>query len=322
MRIVVNDIAASKGGALTVLKDFYQKIRENGDQNEWYFLLGDRYVEETDNIHVLLFPEIKRDRKKKLLFDFVTGRKIINALNPDEVISLQNIITFGVKAPQTVLIHQAIPFQKTKRFSFFKKNERKLAVYQHLIGRVIKLSARKADKVIVQTEWMKEAVALEAGISEEKIQNILPATEDLSAYKGTVPSDKTTFFYPTAAAVYKNNDCIYRACEILRSRGIKDFTVRLTIKTPENFADPNIQFVGRLPREEVLKMYSGSTLLFPSYIETFGYPLAEARQIGAQILASDCAFSHEVLKGYDKVDYFDPFKPEQLADLMERVIKA
>ena len=42
MRIVVNDIAASKGGALTVLKDFYNCVRENDTENEWIFLLGDR----------------------------------------------------------------------------------------------------------------------------------------------------------------------------------------------------------------------------------------------------------------------------------------
>ena len=47
MRIVVNDIAASKGGALTVLKDFYSCVRENDKENEWIFLLGDNLLEET-----------------------------------------------------------------------------------------------------------------------------------------------------------------------------------------------------------------------------------------------------------------------------------
>ena len=121
MRIVVNDIAASTGGALSILRDFYSFIKSTDEENEWIFLLGDRYVEETENIKVITLPAVKKSGLKKVMFDFFTGRKFINKLNPDCVISLQNIITFGVKAKQYVYIHQAIPFQKTKRFSFFKK---------------------------------------------------------------------------------------------------------------------------------------------------------------------------------------------------------
>ena len=53
MRIVVNDIAASKGGALTVLKDFYNCVRENDTDNEWIFLLGEKLLENTSNIKTI-----------------------------------------------------------------------------------------------------------------------------------------------------------------------------------------------------------------------------------------------------------------------------
>ena len=55
MRVVVNDIAASSGGVLTVLKDFYQYVKENDRENEWYFLVGDDYIEPTENIHIIKF---------------------------------------------------------------------------------------------------------------------------------------------------------------------------------------------------------------------------------------------------------------------------
>ena len=59
MRIVVNDIAAQKGGALTVLKDFYNYVKENDTENEWIFLLGEKLLEETDNIKIITLPKIK-----------------------------------------------------------------------------------------------------------------------------------------------------------------------------------------------------------------------------------------------------------------------
>ena len=67
----------------------------------------------------------------------VFNKKFVKNLNPDVVLSLQNIITFGLKVPQAVYIHQSIPFQNSKKFSFLKSKERGLAVIQYLIGAII-----------------------------------------------------------------------------------------------------------------------------------------------------------------------------------------
>ena len=315
MRIVVNDIAASTGGAMTVLRDFYAAVCAGDKENEWIFLLNDRYFEETDNVKIRTLSEIKRSGVKKLLFDFFTGKRYIESLAPDVVLSLQNIITFGVKAPQLVYIHQSIPFQRVKKFSFFCKRERKLAVIQYLIGGIIKLSAQKSDCVIVQTKWMKDAVCRMCRLPEEKVITSLPTVNPVET-SDTVPFDRTAFFYPTASAIYKNNACIRKASEMLNEKGIAH-TVTLTLP-PEQSAE-SILCTGRLPYEQVLEYYRKSTLVFPSYIETFGYPLAEARQTGTIVLAADTPFAREVLDGYENAYFFDPFRPAELARLMEQV---
>ena len=316
MRIVVNNIAASTGGAMTVLRDFYRCVCENDTENEWIFLLGDRYFEETENVKIIPMPEIKKSGIKKVLFDFVTGRKFISELKPDVVVSMQNIITFGIKVPQMTYIHQSIPFQSAKKFSFFKGSERKLAVIQHLIGRIIKRSAKKSNRVIVQTEWMKEAVCRLCRIPADRVSVVMPQVKPFDIV--SIPAfDPSAFFYPTAPAIYKNNTAIFAAGEQLAQKGL-DFTVTMTL--PVEKSCDHIPCVGRLPYNEVVARYYGSTLVFPSYIETFGYPLAEARQAGTIVLASDTAFAREVLAGYPNAYFFDPFKPQELALLMERVI--
>lgn len=317
MRIVVNDIAASKSGALTVLKDFYNCVREHDTENEWLFLLGDNILEETDNIQIITLPHIKNSRKKKLLFDLFTGKKFINSLQPDVVISLQNTLTFGVKAPQLIYLHQSIPFQKIKKFSFLKGSERSLAVIQHLIGRIIKWSVRKCDKVIVQTKWMQEAVMQQCHLPEEKVMRVAPTVSDISVYNTDVPFLSNRFFYPTAPAIYKNNSAIFQACELLNKKNIH---CDVTLTLPPEGSKGDVRCVGRLPYSEVIEKYAESTLVFPSYIETFGFPMAEARKVGTIVLASNCPFSREVLDGYENAYFFDPFKPQELAALMERVI--
>lgn len=317
MRIVVNDIAASSGGVLTVLKDFYQFVKENDTENEWFFLVCDDYIEPTERIHVIKLPEVKRSYLKRLIFDFFTGKKLIDELKADRVFSLQNTLIHGVKVPQTVYQHQPLPFQDVKNYSFLKKDERKMAVYQHLIGQTIFLTAKKADKLIVQTEWMIDAICKKCGVNRQKIVKIAPNIENAEGYKTNVERKNNLFFYPTSAMPYKNINCIYEAAKILEDSNL-DFTVRITV--PDGKPQKNINYIGQIPRNEVFASLCEGALVFPSYIETFGYPLIEAAQMGAIVLSSDCSFAHEVLNGYENAYYFDPFKPEQLAELMKKII--
>ena len=314
MRIVVNDIAASTGGAMTVLRDFYNCVCEHDRENQWIFLLGDRYFEETENVKIIPMPQIKKSGIRKLVFDHLTGRRFINDLKPDLVLSMQNIITFGVKAPQAVYIHQSIPFQSVKNFSFLKAVERKAAVIQHIIGRIIKRSVKKSNLVIAQTQWIKDAICRKCGIAPQKIKVVTPSVR---VKMGTADLfDQNNFFYPTSDQFYKNNTCLMEASALLQQEGVAH---QVVMTLPSEKSSGTIQCIGRIPYEQVLEHYNRSTLVFPSYIETFGYPLAEARQLGTIVLASDCPFSREVLAGYENAYFFDPFQPVQLKELMKQV---
>lgn len=317
MRIVVNDVAASIGGALTILTEFYHYIKTSDDKNEWVFILGDHYLEETETIKIIILPQIKANWIRRLWFDIFSGKHIIRKLNPDVIFSLQNTIIFGLKIPQILYVHQPIPFQNAKNFSFFKKNETMYAIYQHVIGHLIKLSCKKADKIIVQTKWIKRAIISKCHKSENDIVSILPTMKFEKVDIKHKILKNNEFFYPAGDIYYKNHECILKASEILNESGISDFNVYFTTKGKST---ANIEYLDYLPRKSVMQKYSECTLIFPSYIESFGYPLAEAKMMGAIILASDCEFSREILDGYENAYFFDPFKPKELSELMKKVI--
>lgn len=321
MRIVVNDIAAEMGGALTVLKSFYEYVLNHDKDNEYVFLLSDNYVAETGNIKVIVCDEPKKSGLHKLRFDFFTGKTFIEQLKPDYVLSLQNIITFGLKCRQGVYVHQSIPFQKEKKFSLFKGSERGTAIIQRFIGAIIKKSVRKADDVFVQTRWMRDNVAEMSKVSSEKIQVVpfrteIPKTENIVK---VLPQNR--FFYPaTFESVYKNQECIYRAADILNKQGVIDF--RITLPLPQDHQPKRkcVQHCGLLNKNDLYRMYAESIILFPSYIETVGLPLLEAQSVNTLILAADCQYARETLGGYKNAYFFDPFSPEKLAELMKQAI--
>lgn len=330
MKIVVINTAASSGGALSILKDFYEYINENDTNHEWVFILSDNYIEETENIKVIVKKDIKSNWGKRLSWDVLNGYKFINSLKGDIIISMQNTIPKGITGRKIIYLHQSIPFQNVKRFSFFKKEEIVFAIYQYLIGYLIKKSLSRADRVIVQTNWMKKSVERTANISANKVVVIKPNIKNIDFENHNFPElefENRKFFYPASGAIYKNHKCIIDAVKILKTKDVKDFKVEFTLgkeyyeklEIDEELKD-TIILSGSLSRDEVFKRYKSSTLVFPSYIETCGLPLLEARKLGSIILASKCEFSMEILDEYINKYYFNPFNSQQLAELMEKVL--
>lgn len=324
-RILVVDVAAHEGGALSILHQ-YHRMALADTQNTYIFCVSLPELEETDNIQVLRFPQVKKGWLHRLWFDHITMRRVLHKTKPDEILSLQNITVSHTKLPQTLYLHQPLPFCGRK---FSLRRHPKFWVYQNIIGRQILRSVRKADKVIVQTNWMKKAVCEIAGVSGDTLVVEPPNT----AVQPTGQFDKAKwdnlFFFPAAPYSYKNHAVILQAMEMLRQEGITNYRVQFTL-TPEQLSLTEDQEVlrsqlileGSMPSEQVMDTYTRAVLLFPSYIETFGLPLLEARMSGSPVIASDCPFSREILDGYADAAFFDPFSPNELAALMKAQMEA
>ena len=111
MKIMVFDVPAEYGGALTILEQYYDKAV--GDtNNQWVFIVSTPNLQERGNIRVLRYPWIKKSWFHRLYFDNFIARKIVEEYQPDEVLSLQNVIIKKLKVKQTLYLHQPLPFKK------------------------------------------------------------------------------------------------------------------------------------------------------------------------------------------------------------------
>lgn len=309
-RIVVYDVAASASGALSVLNDFYAEVRNYNDKSvRWIFIISTPHLEETENIKVIRAPCVKKNWLCRLFFDYFIAPKIISEEKADKVLSLQNIVVPRTKLPQVVFLHNALPFVKYK---IPIKDSLVLWVYQNIIAKFIYSSVKKAEKVIVQTHWMKDACVEKTKVSPDKIMvippiiNIIP--KKLFAYENM---DIPTFIYPATPLIYKNHKVIIEACKQLVKEGVTDFRVIFTMTGTENKLARKlkketdkynlpIKFVGVLKREDLFEWYSKAILLFPSYIETIGMPLLEARIHNTFVIAQDTQFANELLNNYSR----------------------
>lgn len=331
MKIIVFDVAADSGGALSILEEYYYKAINHPDKNvEWTFVVSKPNFPETENLKILRYPWVKKSWVHRLFFDYIIAPRLVKKYKPDKVLSLQNMIIPKVKkAKQEVYIHQSIPFAEYK----FRLNENiRSWIYQNIIGKMIIRSIKKADHVIVQTEWMKKACIEKAKVDDNKIE-VQPPKINIPVKKHFHGNEKTlkTFFYPAHGIHYKNHRIIIDACEKLKSIGIDDYKVIFTLSENDNDHISElhktilkkhlpVELIGKITREEVFDYYTKSVLIFPSYIESFPLPLLEAKLHKTPILASDTPFAHEILDDYDKVIFFNPFKSDELYEAMVRFL--
>lgn len=330
MKIMVFDVPAVHGGALSILEDYYDKALEEQNGVEWIFVVSKPKLVETERIKVLRYPWIKKSWGHRLFFDYFVAPNLVRKYKVDEILSLQNtIIPRSNKFKQTVYMHQALPFIDYK---FLFKENRKMWVYQNIIGEIIKWSIKKADNVIVQTNWMKESCILETGEPSTKFRVEPPLINIITKSSFTLnETSRKTFFYPAAGSYYKNHRIIIEACLKLKEKNLVDYKVIFTLSGDENphirnlfniSKDNNlpIEFIGKISKTDVFEYYSNSILLFPSYIESSPLPLSEGKAHETIIISSDLSFSKEILDQYHKKHFFDLRDSESLSNLMGNYI--
>ena len=329
MRIMVFDVPAESGGALSVLHEFYNEFKLD-QENEYIFVLSLPELKETSNIKVLRFPWIKNSWGHRLYFDHIIAAKLIKDYDIDQVLSLQNVIIPHTAVYQSVFVHNALPFSE---YRFRLKEDKLLWVYQNIIGKNIIKSIKKADRVIVQTNWMKKKFIEELMVNSNKIEVKRPKVDITIKEQFQKTKDSiSTFFYPASGVVFKNHKVIVDACLKLKEEDIGDYKVIFTLNGDENkhitelynIVEENqlpIEFIGSIQRNEVFAYYSKSILVFPSLIETFGLPLLEARLHNSPIIVCEKPFSKEILLEYEYVDFISESETYTLSRLMREYIR-
>lgn len=309
--IFVNATACTSGGVLTILNQFIENIKIYDRKNVYYIFSTKNIYVNLDNINIITNIKGKKylDRIKWDLFG-IKGWAKKNNIMPDLIISLQNTgVRFG-DISQIVYLHQPLPFATEFNWNFFKSDERILWIYKNIYRWWISLTVRKSSNIIVQTEWMKEALVAR-NYNKDKILIAKPdigniQIENIKAKK----NEENILFYPAANYKYKNHIVIIKAVrDILDKYGPDkyNFKVIFTLSKESNIykavlkngLEKYFEFIDSISYETVLSYYKGcQAVLFPSYIETFGLPLIEGSKFGKKILVSECSYSKEILSDY------------------------
>lgn len=223
----------------------------------------------------------------------------------------------------TLLIQQSLPFCPEALARHGLAARVRLAG----IGRMMAASAKRSDRVIVQTPTMKRWVADGLGVPPERVDVVEP---DVVVAARGAPDPALEELRRVArdgrAALYVGNDSPYKNLGILApaaddlARRLPGATLFATVPPGHPaLRSPHVRPIPLLSRAALWEAYALATaVVMPSLVETVGLPMLEAAAAGTPVAAADRTYAHDVCG--DAALFFDPLSPSDLAVKLESLL--
>ena len=328
--IVISAVNFTSGGPLSILQDCLSYLQDDCLKNYRVIALvhDKKLLNHVNGIEFIEFPKSIRSYFYRLYYEYIYFHKLSKTLNPYLWLSLHDI-TPTVKADiRAVYCHNPSPFYKLRLNQVLL--DPTFALFNILYHYIYKINIKKNDYVIVQQDWLRTMFK-----KLYKLNSVVVAYPNIQVaqVEATIEqTEKYQFFFPTLPRFFKNIEVIVGAVKILNKRQCIDFEVVITIDGAENkyarhIAEyssnvENINFIGRVSRDKVFKLYEQSDcLIFPSQLETWGLPITEFKQFNKPMLVADLPYAHETVGDYQAVSFFEADDSSALAEQMQSLMK-
>jgi hypothetical protein len=251
-------------------------------------------------------------------------RREIRPLGRGRQVALNNVSFLRPGGPRWVLLRNALHFMTETEAA------RLDPAVRYAMGRdaaVVRAAARRADQLVVPSSAMAERVARSMPGARGRTTVRPHPVSAGSVLAGSVPGQtrEPCILCPVLFAPYKRMN--ERLAELLAVIGeYREPNVRVQVTaspadlTPDLAAHPRLEFLGRVDPAELGQAWADTrAIYFPTDLESFGYPLAEARVLGRPVIARDTAQNQEIagpaLRG------FDPADPDSLRQAVNAALK-
>tara|TARA_R110002072_G_scaffold258339_1_gene417008 strand:- start:7394 stop:8419 length:1026 start_codon:yes stop_codon:yes gene_type:complete len=312
--LLLDSLYINNSGGKVLLDYLVYKLEEA--KVEVYYLFDERCKKD--------FGEIPSNRKnflKATLWNRYRFYKLKKA-------SFHTVLCFGNLAP---------PFKLNARvFTYFHQRlflnipdtiDFKTRLLIKIKISIFTLFSQNSNEWMVQSNAMKEKLALKIGIDHEKV-HVLPFYPPLSGEKQNCTKVPNSFIYISNGSFHKNHKRLLEAFCLFYDKK-KEGSLTLTIgnefqelysivQSKIDLGYP-IRNIGRVDREVLNEYYnSHEYLIFPSLSESFGLGLVEAMECGCKVIGSDLPYTYAVC---EPSIVFNPYNIYSMVAALENAVQ-
>lgn len=325
-KIVIDarEYPTSTGRYIRKLLEYLEKIDANSDRQYLVLIKSpdfDTYQPKAQN-----FSKVKANFKEFTFSEQIGLLRLIRNLQPDLVhfgITQQPLLYSG-KTITTMHDLTAIRFNNpTKNLVVFKIKQ---LIYAYAAKRV----ARKSNKVITISNYVKNDLINYTGINPDKLIMTLESADQITAEaKVYKPLEGSTYImYVGRSQPHKNLERLIQAYRKIKQThpelklvmvGKKDALSEMLETYAKQHGISGIEFTGYVSEGQLRWLYENTACYcFPSLSEGFGLPSLEAMKHGAPVASSNATCLPEV--NGDAAHYFDPLDVTDMASKINEVL--
>ena len=331
MIIAINAVSAKSGGNKTYLENLINSFRKHNEHTFHIWVPYDSNFKESDNIILHGTKAVDYNFILRFIYEQVFLKIQILRIKADVLYSSAQFGILSKKIPQVLLLRNSGGINKYflsemwPYYSIFKKIK---ILFRRILSR---LTAHFSEVILFPSYAMKNDFLKYYSDYEHKFQiNYygIPNLKFESIHKSEQKNRKINLLYVSVYYTHKNPGVIADAVKIIKQKGLNIFA-RITMDMESNSAksfygwekdykkimNPEIKdniILGSVKYNKVRELYANADIfLFPSYLESFGFPMVEAMAAGLPIIAADTPINNEIC-GKAAI-YFSPFDAKDLA---------
>lgn len=327
VRVLINALHAKSGGGVTYLRNMLPRLAEDPRLELHLFLHESQYelfnpVDERVRLHVLEFAP---GLWSLLIWEQISLPIVARVMSADVTFSPAN---FGpLFAPNPVIVlRNALAVAGTER----RLTKR---LYWAGLGLMTAISLLGCRRAIAVSDYARRMLTFRLpGRVARKVSVVHHGVDERFAPGSATPGETPYLLAVADIYVQKNLHTLITALPrihaefpqmVLKIAGQRiDEGYYRTIEEAirRRGLGSKVEFLGQCTAVELVRLYRGcAAFVFPSTVETFGNPLAEAMACGAPIASANTAAMPEVVG--DAAVLFDPLDAEAMADAVLRILR-
>jgi glycosyltransferase involved in cell wall biosynthesis len=212
----------------------------------------------------------------------------------DRRISLNNVSFVTPGSQRWTLLRNPLDFLTDREFADLAPALQ--VASRHLVA-VIHRAARRADVLVVPSTAMADRVTARLpGLASRVVVRHHPVSADSIPARPREPAILCPVLFSPYKGMAERLAELLAALDDVAGQEVRLRVTALRSELPEALArHPRLELVGQLPHQALRQLWARSqAIYFPPGIESFGYPLAEARVSGWPVIARDTAQNQEI----------------------------